>query len=119
MKIKCNCKHDGKKVLDSTFEMNIEKLYDCLFGRNDFYHKFSLKRKISGNYFIILNPFSESVLTVFIDLVTGEYETRTENGTTFKTRRLEYYIALSGFFGTKPCKNVVDEVSILNFIIHL
>lgn len=95
VKIKCNCKHDGKKVLDSTFEMNIEKLYDCLFGRNDFYHKFSLKRKIS-------------------DLVTGEYETRTENGTTFKTRRLEYYIALSGFFGTKPCKNVVDEKLLKN-----
>lgn len=48
--VNCNCAdgHMGRECLNQVYDMEIDYLYSCLFGYNEFHIAFSQMRKISG-----------------------------------------------------------------------
>ena len=49
--ISCNCmEHHGKECLNQVYSLDIDYLFNCLFGFNEFHVAFSQLRKISGIY---------------------------------------------------------------------
>ena len=87
--IQCNCsEHTGKEMLNINYNLNVNNLFEALFGHTEFCVKFWESRK-------------------FFDMKIGEWETVDE----IRTRRLEYNVQLnSPVPNIKQCKNTEDQV---------
>ena len=49
--LSCSCsEHMGKECLNKAYKMDIEYLYNCLFGYNEFHIAFSQLRKVSSKF---------------------------------------------------------------------
>lgn len=83
---KCSCsEHNGKELMNLTFNMSVNQLFECLFGHTEFCQKYWESRK-------------------FGNLIVGEWK----NDPVLPARRLEYTVDLGGALG-RP-KNTEDQV---------
>jgi hypothetical protein len=49
MQIECECKeHTGKELLNKTYNLSVNYLFECLFGHTEFCVKFWESRKFFG-----------------------------------------------------------------------
>jgi hypothetical protein len=84
----CDCnEHIGKVMLNKIFNLSVENLFESMFGHTEFCTKFWESRK-------------------FFNMKIGEWRS-VEN---YRTRRLEYSVALNSAITVKDCKNVEDQV---------
>lgn len=89
---KCSCtEHNGKELMNLTFNMSVNQLFDCLFGHTEFCRKYWESRK-------------------FGNLIVGEWK----NDPILPARRLEYTVDLGGALG-RP-KNTEDQVIVLEIL---
>ena len=95
-------------MLNKTFNLSVNNLFEAMFGHTDFCLKFWESRKFYGKFMQNLRTCLP-LLFVFHnkDMKIGEWQS-IDN---YKTRRLDYSVVLNSPIAVKDCKNVEEQVS--------
>lgn len=96
----CLCqKHLATELINRTYTMSVEQLFDCIFGDNDFLVAYRASRRIKGS----LNSFSflffhNRFFFVLLDFQAPEWQINSESGK--RERVCTYKVSVTAVIGS-------------------
>jgi hypothetical protein len=112
---RCSCQsHLSTQLIDRTYSIPVERLFDYIFGDNDFLVAYHTSRRIKGFFFFVLLLFSSSKYSS-IDFHANQWKLNEETGK--RERVCTYKVSVTAVFGaTTICSNEKQVKKNNNFL---